>query len=128
MPTLRNLALSVELVSIVGITGTPGQVVTVSGIDENKTVTCNDAAVNISGIRNTVNITGHCVKITVSGVENVITVADRLRAAVRATEINHVGSPARAAIKCEILAYATNRHCATGFQFFGNINGLPKHS
>src|SRR3954464_14737759 len=38
------------------ITGTPGQVVTVSGIDENKTVECNDAEVNISGIRNTVNI------------------------------------------------------------------------
>ena len=48
------------------ITGTPGQVVTVSGIDENKTVTCNDATVNISGIRNTVNITGHCVKVSVS--------------------------------------------------------------
>ena len=59
------------------ITGVAGQEVTVSGIDENKTVTCNDATVNISGIRNTVNITGHCVKISVSGVENVVTVAMR---------------------------------------------------
>ncbi len=56
------------------IVGTPGQTVTVSGIDENKTVTCNDAAVTISGIRNTVTITGHCVDVLVSGIENDIKV------------------------------------------------------
>lgn len=56
------------------ITGVAGQTVTVSGIDENKTVACNDAAVTISGIRNTVTITGHCVNVSVSGVENKITV------------------------------------------------------
>jgi Protein of unknown function (DUF3060) len=79
-----------------GITGAPGQVVTVSGIDENKTVTCNDATVNISGIRNTVNITGHCVKITVSGIENVVTVdaADTIGASGFDNRITyHSGSP-----------------------------------
>jgi Protein of unknown function (DUF3060) len=79
-----------------GITGAPGQVVTVSGIDENKTVTCNDATVNISGIRNTVNITGHCVNISVSGVENVITVdaADTIGASGFNNRITyHSGSP-----------------------------------
>ncbi len=78
------------------ISGTPGQVVTVSGIDENKTVTCNDAAVNISGIRNTVNITGHCVNVSVSGIENVITVdaADTIGASGFDNRITyHSGSP-----------------------------------
>lgn len=56
------------------LTGAPGQDLTVSGIDENKTITCNDANVTVSGIRNTVNITGHCVKISVSGMNNVVTV------------------------------------------------------
>jgi DUF3060 family protein len=56
------------------ITGAPGQTVTVSGIDGNKTVACNDATVTISGIRNTVTITGHCVAVSVSGIENKITV------------------------------------------------------
>ncbi len=56
------------------MTGAPGQDLTVSGIDENKTITCNDANVTISGIRNTVNISGHCAKISVSGMNNVVTV------------------------------------------------------
>lgn len=64
------------------ITGAPGQTVTVSGIDENKTVACNDAIVSISGIRNTVTITGHCAEVSVSGIENKITVdaADKIGA------------------------------------------------
>ncbi|WNG93747.1 DUF3060 domain-containing protein [Mycobacterium sp. ITM-2016-00318] len=64
------------------ITGAPGQTVTISGIDENKTVACNDAAVTISGIRNTVTITGHCAEVSVSGIENKITVdaADKIGA------------------------------------------------
>jgi hypothetical protein len=56
------------------ISGAPGQTVTVSGIDEIRTVTCNDATVTVSGIRNTVNIVGHCAAVTVSGIENTITV------------------------------------------------------
>jgi len=64
------------------ITGAPGQSVSVSGIDQNKTVACNDATVTISGIRNTVTITGHCAEVSVSGIENKITVdaADKIGA------------------------------------------------
>lgn len=46
----------------------------VSGIDENKTVACNDARISISGVNNTVFLTGHCASVTVSGVENKVTV------------------------------------------------------
>ncbi len=78
------------------ITGAPGQTVTVSGIDENKTVACNDAAVTISGIRNTVNITGHCVEVSVSGIENNITVdaADKIGASGFDNKVTyHSGTP-----------------------------------
>jgi hypothetical protein len=46
----------------------------VSGIDENKIVACNDAKVTVSGVNNTVHLTGHCLSVTVSGVENNVTV------------------------------------------------------
>jgi hypothetical protein len=78
------------------ITGTPGQTVTISGIDENKTVACNDATVTISGIRNTVNITGHCVGVSVSGIENNITVdaADKIGASGFDNKVTyHSGAP-----------------------------------
>ena len=78
------------------ITGAPGQTVTVSGIDENKTVACNDATVTISGIRNTVNITGHCVEVSVSGIENNITVdvADTIGASGFDNKVTyHSGTP-----------------------------------
>ncbi len=78
------------------ITGAPGQTVTVSGIDENKTVACNDATVTISGIRNTVNITGHCVEVSVSGIENNITVdaADKIGASGFDNKVTyHSGTP-----------------------------------
>ena len=78
------------------ITGAPGQTVTVSGIDENKTVACNDATVTISGIRNTVNITGHCVSVSVSGIENIITVdiADTIGASGFDNKVTyHAGTP-----------------------------------
>ena len=70
--------------------------VTVSGVDENKTITCTDATVNISGIRNTVNITGHCVKVSVSGINNVVTVdiADTIGASGFDNRVTfHSGSP-----------------------------------
>ena len=78
------------------ISPAPGEQVTVSGIDENKTIACNDATVNISGIRNTVNITGHCVKVSVSGISNVITVdnADGISASGFENRVTfHSGSP-----------------------------------
>ena len=74
----------------------PGGEVGVSGVENNKTVACNDGSVNISGIRNTVNITGHCLKVTVSGMNNVITVdiADAIGASGFDNRITyHSGSP-----------------------------------
>lgn len=64
------------------LVGTPGQVLTVTGIDETKTIACNDAEVSISGINNTINISGHCASVSVSGADNAITVdaADSIRA------------------------------------------------
>jgi hypothetical protein len=76
--------------------GVPGQDLTVSGIDENKTITCNDANVIVSGIRNTVNITGHCVKVGVSGMNNIVTVdaADAVGASGFDNRVTfHSGSP-----------------------------------
>lgn len=52
----------------------PGGKLSVSGINENRTIACNDSVVNVSGVSNTVVITGHCASLTVSGVENAITV------------------------------------------------------
>ena len=46
----------------------------VSGINENRTIACNDNIVSVSGVSNTVVITGHCTSLTVSGVQNAITV------------------------------------------------------
>jgi Protein of unknown function (DUF3060) len=52
----------------------PGQQLSVSGIDKNETIACNDSIVSVSGVNNTVTITGHCVSLTVSGMDNVVTV------------------------------------------------------
>ncbi|SPM33258.1 membrane protein [Mycobacterium rhizamassiliense] len=46
----------------------------ISGIEENKTVACNDNVVTVSGISNTIVITGHCTSLTVSGMKNSVTV------------------------------------------------------
>jgi hypothetical protein len=53
---------------------TPGQPVTVTGINENRTIACHGNSVTVQGIQNTVTITGHCTSITVSGIQNTITV------------------------------------------------------
>jgi Protein of unknown function (DUF3060) len=52
----------------------PGEQLSVSGVDENEIIACNESIVSVSGVNNTVTITGHCVSLTVSGVENVVTV------------------------------------------------------
>ncbi len=52
----------------------PGARISVSGINENRTLACNDNIVSVSGVSNTVLITGHCTSLTVSGVQNTITV------------------------------------------------------
>jgi hypothetical protein len=55
-------------------TATPGGQLSVSGIDETKTVACNEANISVSGVNNTVTLTGHCLSVTVSGVENKVTI------------------------------------------------------
>ncbi|ORA07532.1 DUF3060 domain-containing protein [Mycobacterium arosiense] len=52
----------------------PGTELSVSGINENRTIACNDNIVSVSGVSNTVTITGHCTSLSVSGVQNTITV------------------------------------------------------
>ncbi len=55
-------------------TATPGGQLSVSGIDETKTVACNESKISVSGVNNTVTLTGHCLSVTVSGVENKVTI------------------------------------------------------
>lgn len=55
-------------------TATPGGQLSVAGIDETKTVACNEANISVSGVNNTVMLTGHCLSVTVSGVENKVTI------------------------------------------------------
>lgn len=52
----------------------PGTGLSVAGINENRTIACNDNIVSVSGVSNTVTITGHCTNLSVSGVQNSITV------------------------------------------------------
>lgn len=52
----------------------PGGRVSVSGVNENRTLACKDNIVSVSGVSNTVVITGHCASISVSGLRNAITV------------------------------------------------------
>jgi len=55
-------------------TAPPGTELSVAGINENRTIACNDNIVNVSGVSNTVTITGHCTSLSVSGVQNSVTV------------------------------------------------------
>jgi len=55
-------------------TGPVSENVIVSGINENRTVACNQNTVSISGVSNTVVITGHCARLSISGVQNKVTV------------------------------------------------------
>jgi hypothetical protein len=54
--------------------GAPGEQLSVSGVQKNETLACNEANVNVSGVNNTVNLTGHCASVTVSGVNNRVTI------------------------------------------------------
>jgi len=56
-------------------TATPrGTQLSVAGINENRTIACNENIVNVSGVSNTVQISGHCASLSVSGVQNAITI------------------------------------------------------
>jgi Protein of unknown function (DUF3060) len=74
----------------------PGGNLTVSGMDENQTMTCNDSAAIVNGISNTVVISGHCARLTVLGVQNSVTVdtADTIEASGFDNHVTyHSGSP-----------------------------------
>jgi hypothetical protein len=74
----------------------PGGRLSVSGINENRTIACNDNIVSVSGVSNTVVITGHCTSLTVSGVQNAITVdaVDSIDASGFDNKITyHTGTP-----------------------------------
>ena len=73
-----------------------GAELTVTGINENQTLTCNNNTVTVSGVSNTVVITGHCASLTVSGLNNVITVdtTDTIDASGLNNQVTyHSGSP-----------------------------------
>jgi hypothetical protein len=73
-----------------------GGKLSVSGINENRTISCNDSIVSVSGISNTVVITGHCASLTVSGLKNSVTVdaADTIEASGFNNQVTyHSGSP-----------------------------------
>lgn len=63
-------------------TAPPGGQISVAGVEENKTITCNDNNVSVSGVSNTVTITGHCLTVTVSGMQNKVTLdtSDKINA------------------------------------------------
>lgn len=74
VPSIPPIVLP-DIPDISGPTEAPrGAPLSVAGIDENKTITCNENIVSVSGVNNTVTITGHCASVTVSGVENTVTV------------------------------------------------------
>ncbi len=51
-----------------------GTRLSVAGVNENRTIACNDNIVSVSGVSNTVTISGHCTSLSVSGVQNAITI------------------------------------------------------
>jgi hypothetical protein len=74
----------------------PGGQLSVSGMSQNKTLTCNNSHVSISGISNTVTITGHCATVTVSGMQNQVTLdtSDQIDASGLNNVVTyHSGSP-----------------------------------
>ncbi|QEN12837.1 DUF3060 domain-containing protein [Mycolicibacterium sp. ELW1] len=73
-----------------------GANLSVSGVNENKRLACDDSVVTISGMDNTVVITGHCKRVQVSGMNNIVTVdvADAIEASGMDNKITyHGGSP-----------------------------------
>ncbi|CAM4373493.1 hypothetical protein MB901379_00473 [Mycobacterium basiliense] len=73
-----------------------GSSLSVVGVNEHKTITCNDSIVSVSGVSNTVVISGHCTSLTVSGFDNNVTVdsADIIDASGLNNEVTyHSGSP-----------------------------------
>ena len=77
-------------------TAPPNGKVSVSGVDEHRTINCEGGDVDVSGVSNTVVITGHCGVVIVSGMQNVVTVdsADRIEASGISNRVTfHTGAP-----------------------------------
>ncbi|WP_145009968.1 DUF3060 domain-containing protein [Mycobacterium marseillense] len=51
-----------------------GARLSVAGVNENRTIACNENIVSVSGVSNTVTITGHCASLSVSGVQNAVSI------------------------------------------------------
>ncbi len=56
------------------ITVEAGDTHSLGGIEQHKTIVCNQGMVNISGMTNTIEVKGDCVSVSVSGMDNVVTV------------------------------------------------------
>lgn len=94
MPQTRAAVPSTSLTA--APTAPKGGNLSVAGINENRTIVCNDSSVSVSGVSNTVVITGHCASLSVSGVQNKVTVeaADSIQASGFNNQITyHAGSP-----------------------------------
>jgi Protein of unknown function (DUF3060) len=79
-----------------GPTPPAGGNLSVSGINENQAITCNDSTVSVSGISNRVVIRGHCTSLTVSGVQNsvIVDAVDTIEADGFNNKVTyHTGSP-----------------------------------
>ena len=77
-------------------TAGPGSTVTISGIQQEKTIVCTGGIVNVSGIENTITVTGDCAQVVVSGFENVVSVesADSITASGANNRITYdTGTP-----------------------------------
>lgn len=77
-------------------TAPAGENVTVSGINEVRTIHCDGGGVSISGITNIVTVTGHCASVNVSGIQNQLTldVADSIQASGSGNRVTfHTGTP-----------------------------------
>ena len=95
MPTIPIPNLPPDLPSGGQVT-TQGDLITVNGIEQNRTIDCNNCSVDVNGVRNTIIVTGHCVKLNVNGIENTVTVdsADTITASGFDNRVTyHVGSP-----------------------------------
>jgi hypothetical protein len=77
-------------------TAPAGANLSIAGINNNRTIACNQSSINVSGISNKVVITGHCASLTVSGVQNTVTVnaTDTIDVSGFNNQITyHTGSP-----------------------------------
>ncbi|MCV7179602.1 DUF3060 domain-containing protein [Mycolicibacterium sphagni] len=77
-------------------TAAPGGSVGVAGVNQIRTITCDDTVVTVSGMDNTVVATGHCTLVQVSGMNNVVTIdaADAIDASGMSNKITYrAGSP-----------------------------------